>query len=83
MLNITIPVVPSQPNQITPFTSGASQRGPRFRARRQSHVDSAPSLVNRGRVSLDLRRLIGIPLRVSDAHEKKKKGWIFQEGVLD
>ena len=38
-----------------------------------------------GRVSLDLRRLIGIPLRASGAYEakKKKKGWISQEGVLD
>lgn len=31
MLNITIPVVPSQPNQITLFTSAASQHGSAFR----------------------------------------------------
>lgn len=71
MLNITIPVVPSQPNQITPFTSAASQHGPAFRAHHRAHVDSAGAL-RTGHVSLDLRRL-GIPLRASGAYEKKKK----------
>lgn len=96
MLNITIPVVPSQPNQITLFTSAASQHGSAFRlAARLMLILPEPweqegrwvgGGGGRGRVSLDLRRLIGIPLRVSGAYEEEeeeeKKDGFLKRGFL-
>ncbi len=84
MLNITILVVPSQPNQITLFTSAASQHGSAFRL---MLILLEPW--EQGRIRLDLRRLIGIPLRVSGAHGKKtktdgflKRGFLTDKGLF-
>lgn len=96
MLNITIPVVPSQPNQITLFTSAASQHGSAFRlAARLMLILPEPweqegrwveGGGGRGRVNLDLRRLIGIPLRASGAYEEEeeeeKKDGFLKRGFL-
>lgn len=70
MLNITTPVVLSQPNQITPVTSVASRHGPAFRPAARLML-ILPQPWEQGRVSLDLRRLIGIPLWARAVYEKK------------
>lgn len=75
MLNMTIPVVPSQPNQITPFTSTASQHGPAFRPTARLML-ILPEPWEQRRVNLDLCSLIGIPLRASGAYEKKGDGFL-------
>lgn len=51
MLNITIPVVPSQPNQITLYKCRFTTRLC-FQARCQTHVDSAEALRIRGTFAL-------------------------------
>lgn len=70
MLNITLLVVPGQPNQITPFTSTASQHTPACRLGAKLLL-ILPEPWEQGRVSLDLRRVIGIPLRASGTYEKR------------
>lgn len=70
MLNITIVVVPGQPNQITAFTSTASQHSFAFRPTAKLMLIFQEPW-ERSYVSLDLRRLIGISLRASGAYEER------------
>ena len=68
MLNITIALVPSRANQITPFTSATSQhaRAPWLVARLLLVLQGPRAQTH---VHLDIRQRAGIPLQASGAYE--------------
>lgn len=82
MLNITIPVVPSRPNQITPFTSGASQHGPAFGLAARLMLILPRALRTGGALALIYAVLLEFLYERVACMKKKKKDGFLKRGFL-